>query len=59
MKKVLIISTSPRKNGNSDLLAQAYAGGATAMMSHSWLSGRRTSSTAAAASPARRRSGVS
>lgn len=28
MKKVLIISTSPRKNGNSDLLAQAFAGGA-------------------------------
>ena len=28
MKKVLIISTSPRKNGNSDLLAQAFAEGA-------------------------------
>lgn len=28
MKKVLIISTSPRKNGNSDPLAQAFAGGA-------------------------------
>ena len=28
MKKVLVISTSPRKNGNSDLLAQAFAEGA-------------------------------
>ena len=28
MKKVLIISTSPRKSGNSDLLAQAFAEGA-------------------------------
>lgn len=28
MKKVLIISTSPRKNVNSDLLAQTFAGGA-------------------------------
>ena len=29
MKKVLIISASPRKNGNSDLLAQQFAKGAT------------------------------
>jgi len=28
MKKVLIISASPRKDGNSDLLAQAFAKGA-------------------------------
>jgi multimeric flavodoxin WrbA len=27
-KKVLIISTSLRKNGNSDMLAQAFARGA-------------------------------
>lgn len=29
-KKVLIISTSLRKNGNSDMLAQAFAKGAEA-----------------------------
>lgn len=28
MKKVLIISTSPRKGGNSDILADEFAGGA-------------------------------
>lgn len=28
MKKVLIVSSSPRKNGNSDLLAQEFAKGA-------------------------------
>ena len=61
MKKVLVISTSPRKNSNSESLATAFAEGAGEAghdVEFFSLRGRNCSSTVAV-SPARRRSAVS
>ena len=55
-KNVLILSTSPRRKGNSAALAEAFAEGAREAGSHAEIvpSAAKNSNSAAAASPVRR-----
>ena len=52
MKKVLIISASPRKGGNSDLLCDEFARGAAEAGHEANASPRKRSVTAPAVTPA-------